>query len=74
MTLLGDAAHLMYPNGSNGATQAIIDAQVLSKCLLEYPSNISLALEAYQTARLPATAKVVMDNRAYGPEGYADCT
>ena len=68
MTLLGDAAHPMYPIGSNGASQAIIDAQVLTSCLLEYPTNMPLALEAYQTARLPPTAKIVMANRANGPD------
>ena len=32
-TLVGDAAHPMYPIGSNGASQAILDARVLAACL-----------------------------------------
>jgi 2-polyprenyl-6-methoxyphenol hydroxylase-like FAD-dependent oxidoreductase len=32
-TLLGDAAHPMYPRGSNGAGQAILDARFLAGCL-----------------------------------------
>ena len=31
ITLLGDAAHPMYPIGGNGASQAIIDARVLAR-------------------------------------------
>ncbi|MCM3162246.1 FAD-dependent monooxygenase [Metabacillus litoralis] len=36
VTLLGDAAHPMYPIGSNGASQAILDADALGKALLEH--------------------------------------
>src|SRR5512147_2895229 len=34
VTLLGDAAHPMYPRGSNGAGQAILDARTLAGCLV----------------------------------------
>ncbi|KAI1850370.1 hypothetical protein JX265_002268 [Neoarthrinium moseri] len=68
LTLLGDAAHAMYPIGSNGATQAIIDAETLAKCLVENPDDVPGALKAYQEARLPPTAKIVMANRANGPD------
>ncbi|KAG9665409.1 FAD/NAD(P)-binding domain-containing protein, partial [Aureobasidium melanogenum] len=68
LTLLGDAAHAMYPIGSNGASQAIIDAEALTNCLTNNPRNISLALEQYQAIRLPPTAKIVMANRANGPD------
>ncbi|KAH8767242.1 monooxygenase [Diaporthe sp. PMI_573] len=68
MTLLGDAAHAMYPIGSNGATQAIIDAETLASCLAESVDDISAALTKYQEARLPPTAKIVHANRANGPD------
>ena len=78
-TLLGDAAHAMYPIGSNGATQAIIDADTLASILAETmtaDSNatwrergvIEQALTRYQDVRLPATARIVMANRANGPD------
>lgn len=68
MTLLGDAAHAMYPIGSNGATQAIIDAETLAACISETPNNLPAALTKYEQTRLPPTAKIVMANRANGPD------
>jgi 2-polyprenyl-6-methoxyphenol hydroxylase-like FAD-dependent oxidoreductase len=68
LTLLGDAAHAMYPIGSNGASQAIIDAETLAKLLSANTSDIPGALKAYEQERLPATAKIVMANRANGPD------
>src|SRR5207237_1177639 len=65
LTLLGDAAHAMYPIGSNGATQAIIDAETLAALLAEkastwqQPGVVEQALMAYQDIRLPAAAKIV---------------
>lgn len=35
ITLLGDAAHPMYPIGSNGASQAILDAEAMATALVE---------------------------------------
>lgn len=67
LTLLGDAAHPMYPVGSNGASQAIIDARVLARELRLRP-DISEALRAYEEQRLPATAAIVLANRRAGPE------
>ncbi|WP_026576260.1 flavin-dependent oxidoreductase [Bacillus sp. UNC438CL73TsuS30] len=67
VTLLGDAAHPMYPIGSNGASQAILDADALGQALLEQ-SDIELALKAYETARLAITANIVLSNRKNGPE------
>ena len=67
VTLLGDAAHPMYPVGSNGASQAIIDARVLARELALQPS-IERAVAAYDAARRPATAAVVRANRQVGPE------
>jgi 2-polyprenyl-6-methoxyphenol hydroxylase-like FAD-dependent oxidoreductase len=67
VTLLGDAAHPMYPVGSNGASQAIIDARVLARELALQPS-IEGALDAYDSQRRPATGAVVEANRKVGPE------
>jgi 5-methylphenazine-1-carboxylate 1-monooxygenase len=67
VTLLGDAAHPMYPNGSNGASQAIIDARVLARELALQPS-IEAAIAAYDAQRRPQTARVVLANRQGGPE------
>jgi 2-polyprenyl-6-methoxyphenol hydroxylase-like FAD-dependent oxidoreductase len=71
VTLLGDAAHPMYPVGSNGASQAILDARVLADRLkgAEHPVQ---ALWAYEQERLPPTAEVVRLNRRGGPEGVID--
>ncbi len=67
ITLLGDAAHPMYPIGSNGASQAILDAECLTDCLQQNDDVIS-ALKAYEDIRLPATANIVLQNRKMGPE------
>jgi 5-methylphenazine-1-carboxylate 1-monooxygenase len=71
VTLLGDAAHPMYPVGSNGASQAILDARCLADALArsEHPRQ---ALMTYQTQRLPMTADIVASNRRGGPEGVID--
>ena len=66
-TLLGDAAHPMYPIGSNGASQAILDARVLTRELLAHGVGPA-ALEAYEAERRPATSKIVLANRGNGPE------
>ena len=71
MTLLGDAAHPMYPIGSNGASQAILDARVLSREIRER-GKTNAALEAYSAERLPATAKVVLANRGEGPDAVME--
>lgn len=67
VTLLGDAAHPMYPIGSNGASQAILDARVLS-WRLATESDPLRALQLYDEERRPATAAIVMANRRNGPE------
>jgi 2-polyprenyl-6-methoxyphenol hydroxylase-like FAD-dependent oxidoreductase len=71
VTLLGDAAHPMYPVGSNGASQAILDARALADRLVgaEHPAH---ALWAYEQERLPPTAQIVRMNRGGGPEGVID--
>jgi 5-methylphenazine-1-carboxylate 1-monooxygenase len=66
-TLLGDAAHPMYPIGSNGASQAILDGRVLAGCL-HADHDVVAALEHYESSRLPPTAAIVEANRGLGPE------
>lgn len=67
ITLLGDAAHPMYPRGSNGAGQAIIDARFLTGEIKKLGAN-EQALERYEAVRGPATAKVVLTNRSDPPD------
>jgi len=67
VTLAGDAAHPMYPRGSNGAAQAAIDARTLADCLARH-DDPRAALQAYEIARMGATAKVVRTNREYPPD------
>ncbi|MDB5561168.1 MAG: monooxygenase, FAD-binding protein [Hyphomicrobiales bacterium] len=67
VTLIGDAAHPMYPRGSNGACQAIIDGAVLGKALLA-AADPRDALKHYEAERLPATTQVVLTNRSTPPD------
>ena len=67
VTLLGDAAHPMYPRGSNGAGQAILDARALAGCLRR-EADAPAALNAYQAMRLASAYEVVLANRAVGPD------
>ncbi len=67
VTLMGDAAHPMYPIGSNGASQAILDARVLTREILDHGAT-NAALAAYEAERRPATSDLVMLNRRNGPE------
>ena len=73
MTLLGDAAHAMRPNGSNGATQAILDgvalaARLAPAALAARDGAVEEALGEYEQARIGPTTAVVMANRSTGPE------
>src|SRR3546814_20890635 len=65
-TLLGDAAHAMYPLGSNGASQALLDARVLTREILAHGTTPE-ALAAYEAERPPATPLVVRATRQNGP-------
>jgi len=67
VTFLGDAAHPMYPRGSNGSAQALIDAATLSRMLAEGGDAVQV-LQRYEAARLPATATVVETNRTVPPD------
>ncbi len=71
VTLLGDAAHPMYPVGSNGASQAILDARSLADKLLS-ADNVMHGLWQYDQERLPMTTQIVLMNRKGGPEGVID--
>ena len=66
VTLLGDAAHPMYPRGSNGSAQALIDARVLADELAR--AEPTAALGAYEAQRLAPTARIVETNRTVPPD------
>ncbi|MCI3930735.1 flavin-dependent oxidoreductase [Streptomyces sp. AN091965] len=63
VTLLGDAAHPMYPVGSNGGSQAILDARVLARCLALTDPDRAAGLRAYEEIRREATSALVLANR-----------
>ena len=71
VSLLGDAAHPMYPIGSNGATQAILDAAQLAESLAGIPDPVA-ALQDYESKRLPMTAEIVRMNRQQGIDAVLD--
>jgi 2-polyprenyl-6-methoxyphenol hydroxylase-like FAD-dependent oxidoreductase len=83
VTLLGDAAHPMYPIGSNGASQAIIDGEAITQELM-IGDDPEAALQRYEQRRLPPMARIVESNRRKGidimldiveeraPQGFAD--
>ncbi len=66
-TLLGDAAHPMYPLGSNGASQAILDARALAQAISD-TNDIDAALARYENERRIRTGDIVLRNRSGGPE------
>lgn len=68
VALLGDAAHVMYPTGSNGASQAIVDARVLGAMLLQHGVG-PRALQAYDDRLCPEISPVILRNRGAGPFG-----
>jgi 2-polyprenyl-6-methoxyphenol hydroxylase-like FAD-dependent oxidoreductase/quercetin dioxygenase-like cupin family protein len=73
VTLLGDAAHAMYPVGSNGASQAVLDAMRLADELADRTNDdVVAALRRYEEARRGPTAEIVYSNRKGGPEGVID--
>ena len=67
ITLLGDAAHPMYPRGSNGAGQAILDARALAECLSD-TDDVEDALQVYDIRRREPTAEIVRANRTRPPD------
>jgi 5-methylphenazine-1-carboxylate 1-monooxygenase len=71
VTLLGDAAHPMYPRGGNGAAQAIIDASAIAPLLAE-AADPRGALQTYEADRRPKTAKISLTNRSEPPDTIID--
>jgi 2-polyprenyl-6-methoxyphenol hydroxylase-like FAD-dependent oxidoreductase len=71
VTLLGDAAHPMYPVGSNGAAQAIMDARSFADNFAK-ASHPREGLYRYERDRRPKTAEIVRQNRIGGPERVID--
>jgi len=71
VTLLGDAAHPMYPIGSNGASQAILDGEAIAQ-ELGVGSDPEAALKRYEQRRLPPTARIVDSNRRKGIDVMLD--
>jgi 2-polyprenyl-6-methoxyphenol hydroxylase-like FAD-dependent oxidoreductase len=71
ITLLGDAAHPMYPQGGNGGAQSILDAATLARLLKSEPDPVS-ALKSYEDVRLPVTSKIVVQNRTAPPNVIVD--
>ena len=71
VTLLGDAAHPMYPIGSNGASQAILDGEAITQ-ELGAGSDPEAALKRYEQRRLPPTARIVDSNRRKGIDVMLD--
>jgi 2-polyprenyl-6-methoxyphenol hydroxylase-like FAD-dependent oxidoreductase len=67
VTLAGDAAHPMYPRGSNGAAQGVIDARTLADAL-QAADNPLDALKAYEAERVGPTGNVVRTNRSSPPD------
>ena len=67
ITFAGDAAHPMYPRGSNGSAQGLIDARTLGDLIAARPDPIA-ALNEYEAIRSPATAAVVRTNRTSPPD------
>jgi 2-polyprenyl-6-methoxyphenol hydroxylase-like FAD-dependent oxidoreductase len=67
ITLLGDAAHPMYPRGGNGAAQAILDAEALARQLAQ-SNDTAAALMAYEHERIAFTANVVNACRTEPPD------
>ncbi len=68
VTLLGDAAHPMYPRGSNGSAQALIDGRTLAEQLAGAGGDGRAALLAYEKLRMGPTANIVLTNRSVPPD------
>ena len=68
VALIGDAAHAMYPTGSNGATQAIIDGRVLGRIMLDKGATPA-ALKAYDEELCGPVGQLALRNRGAGPFG-----
>ncbi|MER5353675.1 FAD-dependent monooxygenase [Kitasatospora sp. NPDC002551] len=67
VTLLGDAAHPMFPMGMNGGSQSVVDSRVLAWCLAR-DDDAEAALRRYDRMRRPTVNAIVLANRDLGPE------
>jgi 5-methylphenazine-1-carboxylate 1-monooxygenase len=67
VTLMGDAAHPMYPRGSNGSAQALIDARTLAAEIASQVDPV-LALQSYEDKRREVTSRIVQTNRSLPPD------
>jgi 5-methylphenazine-1-carboxylate 1-monooxygenase len=67
VTLMGDAAHPMYPRGSNGSAQALIDARTLAAELAQQSDPLA-ALQSYEVKRREITSRIVQTNRSLPPD------
>lgn len=72
VVLMGDAAHAMYPIGSNGATQSIIDACALAHHLRQHEGSLAAGIAAYEADRRPRLTALQAANRRQGPEVVID--
>jgi 2-polyprenyl-6-methoxyphenol hydroxylase-like FAD-dependent oxidoreductase len=68
VALMGDAAHAMYPTGSNGASQAIVDARTLGAMMLAHGVGPA-ALRAYDDRLCAPVSALQLRNRGAGPFG-----
>jgi 2-polyprenyl-6-methoxyphenol hydroxylase-like FAD-dependent oxidoreductase len=71
VTLLGDAAHPMYPRGGNGGAQSILDAELLASLLANCDDPVQ-ALQAYEAERRPKTRDIVLTNRSTPPDAIIE--
>lgn len=72
ITLLGDSAHPMLQHIAQGACQALEDAVCLADMLASYQGDVSKAFLAYQTVRIPRTARVQRSARLFGDIIHSD--
>ncbi|RYH09716.1 flavin-dependent oxidoreductase [Tropicimonas sp. IMCC6043] len=71
VALLGDSAHPMYPIGSNGASQGILDARVMARSLRDH-GETTLALQDYDAERREPVNAIILANRGQGPDAVLD--
>ncbi|MBO6827830.1 MAG: flavin-dependent oxidoreductase [Sneathiella sp.] len=68
VTLMGDAAHAMYPNGSNGVSQGVLDAMTFAGLMVDGADDMPKLLQDYEEARRDKVGRIILANRETGPE------
>jgi len=68
VALMGDAAHAMYPNGSNGVSQGVLDAMTFADLIAGGSDDMEQILKEYEDARREKVSRIVLANRETGPE------